>query len=240
MSGPYHHPRLVQFNPPSQERLEQLQNYIDNSENIIFIDSVSFTKCELIGIYHTHRNQDQFFGEDPVEPDSVLLNYRLLLQHKLFYLWQHQALSDFIHHPTLFDSFKHTYKYAEEERSSLVYWRSEQHKFATADVLYQAFTTHLATCQAPPSIEVGHSTMPLTTSHSKETSGPHSASSDIEIPTSSAPLAELPLYHSTLYLKLLEVLPPATSHILLGHSSESDDITLRSSRSISVPAASAT
>ncbi|KAF9439987.1 hypothetical protein P691DRAFT_768484 [Macrolepiota fuliginosa MF-IS2] len=82
--------------------------------------------------------------------------------------------------------------------------------------------------------------MPLTTSHSKETSGLHSASSDVEIPTSSAPLAELPSYHLTPYLEPLEVLPPATSHILLGHSSESDNITLRSSRSISVPAASAT
>ncbi|KAF9441388.1 hypothetical protein P691DRAFT_766345 [Macrolepiota fuliginosa MF-IS2] len=82
--------------------------------------------------------------------------------------------------------------------------------------------------------------MPLTTSHSKETSGLHSASSDIEIPMSSAPLAELPSYHSTLYLEPFEVLPPATSHILLGHSSESDDITSRSSRSISVSAVSAT
>ncbi|KAF9444996.1 hypothetical protein P691DRAFT_762885 [Macrolepiota fuliginosa MF-IS2] len=225
MSGPYHCPHLIQFNLPSQERLEQLQNYIDNSKNVIFIDGVSFTKHELIGIYHTHQNQDQFFGEDPVEPDSVLFNYRLLLQHKLFYSWQHQALSDFIHHPTLFDSFKHTYKHAEEERSSLVYWRSEQHKFATANMLYQAFTAHLATCQAPPSIEAGHSTAPLTTSHSEETSGLHSMSLDIETPMSSAPLAELPLYHSTLYLKLLKVLPPATSHIPSGHSSESDDTT---------------
>ncbi|KAF9441103.1 hypothetical protein P691DRAFT_766721 [Macrolepiota fuliginosa MF-IS2] len=172
--------------------------------------------------------------------EDVLLNYRLLLQHKLFYLWQHQALSDFICHPTLFDSFECTYKHAEEERSSLVYWRSEQREFATADVLYQAFTTHLATRQAPPSIEAGHSTAPLTTSHSEETSDPHSASSDVEIPTSSAPLAELPLYHSTPYLKPLKVLPPATSHILSGHSSESNNITSRSSRSISVPAASAT
>ncbi|KAF9439761.1 hypothetical protein P691DRAFT_768932 [Macrolepiota fuliginosa MF-IS2] len=62
--------------------------------------------------------------------------------------------------------------------------------------------------------------MPLTTSHSKETSGLHSTSSDVEIPTSSAPLAELPSYHSTLYLELLEVLPPATSHIPSGHSSD--------------------
>ncbi|KAF9440493.1 hypothetical protein P691DRAFT_767686 [Macrolepiota fuliginosa MF-IS2] len=106
MSGPYHHPCLIQFNPPSEERLEQLQNYINNSENVIFIDGVSFTKHELIGIYHTHWNQDQFFGEDLVEPDSIFLNYRLLLQYKLFYSWQQQTLTDFIHHPTFFDQFK--------------------------------------------------------------------------------------------------------------------------------------
>ncbi|KAF9450869.1 hypothetical protein P691DRAFT_757838 [Macrolepiota fuliginosa MF-IS2] len=62
--------------------------------------------------------------------------------------------------------------------------------------------------------------MPLTTSHSEVTSGPHSASSDIEIPMSSAPLAELPSYYLTLYLEPLKVLPPATSHIPSGHSSD--------------------
>ncbi|KAF9439740.1 hypothetical protein P691DRAFT_769004 [Macrolepiota fuliginosa MF-IS2] len=94
-------------------------------------------------------------------------------------------------------------------------------------MLYQAFTTHLATHQAPPSIKAGHLTVPLTTSHSEETSGLHSTSSDVEIPMNSAPLAELPSYHLTLYLELLKVLPPATSHIPLGHSSESNNTTSR-------------
>ncbi|KAF9441193.1 hypothetical protein P691DRAFT_791901 [Macrolepiota fuliginosa MF-IS2] len=53
---------------------------------------------------------------------------------------------------------------------------------------------------------------------------------------SSALLAELPLYHSTPYLEPLEVLPPATSHIPSGYSSESNNTTSRPSRSTSVPA----
>ncbi|KAF9439874.1 hypothetical protein P691DRAFT_768673 [Macrolepiota fuliginosa MF-IS2] len=82
--------------------------------------------------------------------------------------------------------------------------------------------------------------MPLTTSHSKETSDPHFASSDVEIPTNSALQAQLPLYHSTPYLKLLKILLPAINHIPSGHSSESNNTTLRSSRSTSVPVESAT
>ncbi|KAF9442311.1 hypothetical protein P691DRAFT_789743 [Macrolepiota fuliginosa MF-IS2] len=82
--------------------------------------------------------------------------------------------------------------------------KKKGHLLFTGEV-NNAFTTHLATCQAPPSIEAGHSTTPLTTSHSEETSDLHFAPSDIEIPMSSAPLAELPSYHSTPYLEPLKI-----------------------------------